>query len=211
MVERRCIVTGETKSAEELIRFVCGPDGMAVPDLACKLPGRGCWVTAVPEAIAKACDKGLFKRHIDAKAKSADEVIGQLLTLLEMRLRQSLALARRAGLAIGGGGKLASYDFMDGMLIAADASQREAKAHRNRLQPEWIYEGFDGCFLGQPFGRESLAYVGILPDERHPSKGLNRKIRQDIIRFQAFLTPLGCQEGPVRCITSHHKVIENSS
>ena len=211
MRERRCIATGETKSAEELIRFVCGPDGMAVPDLAGKLPGRGCWVSAQPEAIQKACDKGLFKRHIDAKALGADELLSQLVKLFGTRLRQTLALARRAGLAIGGGGKLASYDFMDGLLIAADASQREAKAHKNRLQPEWGYEGFDGHFLGQPFGRESLAYVGILPDERHPTKGLNMKIRQDITRFQAFLVPLGCQEGPVRCITSHHKVIEKTN
>ena len=211
MKERRCIASGETKTAEELIRFVCGPDGMAVPDLAGKLPGRGCWVSAEPDAIIKACDKGLFKRHIDAKAGASDEVLEQLKTLLGARLRQTLALARRAGLAIGGGGKLASYDFMDGMLIAADASRREAKAHRNRLQPEWAYEGFDSTFLGQPFGRESLAYVGVLPDERHPSKGLNMRIRQDIARFQAFLVPLGCQEGPVRCITSHQDVIEEIS
>ena len=210
MKERRCIVTGETKSAEELIRFVCGPDGTAVPDLAGKLPGRGCWVTALPEALKKACDKGLFKRHIDAKAMAFEELVSQLVILLEGRLRQSLALGRRAGLAIGGGGKLASYEFMDGLLIAADASAREAKGHKNRLQPEWVYEGLEGSFLGQPFGRESLAYIGILPDERHPEQGLNVKIRQDIERFRAFLTPLGCQEGPVRCITSHQAVVEKN-
>ena len=36
MVERRCIASGEIKPAEELIRFVCGPDGALVPDLARK-------------------------------------------------------------------------------------------------------------------------------------------------------------------------------
>ena len=40
MKERRCIVLGETTSAEELIRFVCDPTGVAVPDLAEKLPAE---------------------------------------------------------------------------------------------------------------------------------------------------------------------------
>jgi len=44
--ERRCIVTGEVQPKAGLIRFVAGPDGEVVPDLAEKLPGRGFWVVA---------------------------------------------------------------------------------------------------------------------------------------------------------------------
>ena len=44
--ERRCIVTGDVQPKGGLIRFVVGPDGMVVPDLAEKLPGRGLWVSA---------------------------------------------------------------------------------------------------------------------------------------------------------------------
>jgi len=38
--ERRCIATGESGPTARLVRFVLGPDGTVVPDLAGKLPGR---------------------------------------------------------------------------------------------------------------------------------------------------------------------------
>jgi predicted RNA-binding protein YlxR (DUF448 family) len=45
---RKCIVTGGTAEKSDLIRFVAGPDGQPVADLAEKLPGRGAWVAALP-------------------------------------------------------------------------------------------------------------------------------------------------------------------
>ena len=60
--ERRCIVTGETQPKAGLIRFVAGPDGQVVPDLAEKLPGRGFWVVADRQALDRAAAKGLFSR-----------------------------------------------------------------------------------------------------------------------------------------------------
>ncbi|HUY68162.1 MAG TPA: DUF448 domain-containing protein, partial [Alphaproteobacteria bacterium] len=43
---RRCLVTGDMRPKDELIRFVVSPDNAVIPDLACELPGRGLWVTA---------------------------------------------------------------------------------------------------------------------------------------------------------------------
>ena len=45
MADRTCIVTGSALPRDQLIRIVSGPDGVAVVDLAEKLPGRGVWVT----------------------------------------------------------------------------------------------------------------------------------------------------------------------
>ena len=39
--ERKCIATGESQPKAGLIRFCVGPDGMIVPDIMGKLPGRG--------------------------------------------------------------------------------------------------------------------------------------------------------------------------
>ncbi len=44
--ERTCALTRELKPVAEMIRFVVGPAGDAVPDVKRKLPGRGIWVTA---------------------------------------------------------------------------------------------------------------------------------------------------------------------
>ena len=60
--ERRCIVTGEVQPKAGLIRFVAGPDGQVVPDLAEKLPGRGIWVTADRAAIFEGNARAAYSR-----------------------------------------------------------------------------------------------------------------------------------------------------
>ena len=49
--KRKCIVSGEVQPKGGLIRFVVGPDGQIVPDVAGKLPGRGIYVSARREAL----------------------------------------------------------------------------------------------------------------------------------------------------------------
>ena len=44
--ERRCLATGAVRPKAALIRFVLGPEGRIVPDVAGNLPGRGLWLTA---------------------------------------------------------------------------------------------------------------------------------------------------------------------
>ncbi|PTT78165.1 DNA-binding protein, partial [Pseudomonas sp. HMWF010] len=44
--QRKDVVLGEATDESRLIRFVEGPGGIVVPDLARKLPGRGIWVGA---------------------------------------------------------------------------------------------------------------------------------------------------------------------
>ena len=41
--ESRDLVSGEVRPRETMIRFVAGPDGWVIPDLAGRLPGRGLW------------------------------------------------------------------------------------------------------------------------------------------------------------------------
>ena len=60
--QRKCLVTGETFPASKLIRFVAGPDGVIVPDVAAKLPGRGCWVQADRDVVEEAIKKKVFLR-----------------------------------------------------------------------------------------------------------------------------------------------------
>lgn len=75
---RTCIVTRESGSPDELLRFVAGPDGRVVPDLKRQLPGRGCWVKAERRFVEKAVAKKLFARalrsEVKAEAALADEV-----------------------------------------------------------------------------------------------------------------------------------------
>lgn len=60
--KRKCLVTKEIYSSSDLIRFVCGPDGNIIPDVAAKLPGRGCWLYAKREILEHAIQKKIFLR-----------------------------------------------------------------------------------------------------------------------------------------------------
>ena len=59
---RKCIVSGEARPRDRMIRFVAGPVGELVPDLDEKLPGRGIWLSAERDMVNTALAKDLFSR-----------------------------------------------------------------------------------------------------------------------------------------------------
>ena len=59
---RLCAATRTVQPVSELIRFVVGPDGEAVPDVKNKLPGRGIWITATRDALGEAIKRKAFAR-----------------------------------------------------------------------------------------------------------------------------------------------------
>lgn len=103
---RQCAVTRDERPIGELIRFVAGPDGAIVPDLAGKLPGRGVWVTATHSAVGQAVARNVFAKSLKRQTK-VDKGLADLVTrLLAERTRQALAFANKAGLVIAGFAKV---------------------------------------------------------------------------------------------------------
>jgi predicted RNA-binding protein YlxR (DUF448 family) len=143
--ERRDVVSGEVMEEARLIRFVAGPDGQVVPDLARKLPGRGIWVAADRESVAAAVKKNLFARSAKAQLKAQPDLPDLVERLLRQRLLAALGLARRAGDLTSGFEKVS----------AAISSGKAA----------WLIEAFDGAADGR---RKILA----LARKASPSPGL---------------------------------------
>ncbi|MDD9911126.1 MAG: RNA-binding protein [Ahrensia sp.] len=106
MAERTCIVTREVCDPVRLIRFVAGPDGSVVPDLKRNLPGRGVWVTARHDCVAKAAQKSLFARGLKAQVKAGAQLADQVEDLLRKRVLSALGIACKAGQCITGSGKV---------------------------------------------------------------------------------------------------------
>jgi len=104
--ERRCVVTGKVGDPAGMIRFVVGPDGALVPDLAGKLPGRGLWVSARREVVERGVGKKLpGRRRAAAGPPCAGFEAGladRLEDLLARRALSLLGLARRAGKLVTG-------------------------------------------------------------------------------------------------------------
>jgi uncharacterized protein len=102
MNDRTCIVTGVAGTADDMIRFVAGPDGTVVPDLKRNLPGRGCWVTARRDLIDKAAAKKMFRRGLKQEV-TVDLELGALVDhLIAKRALGQLGLARKAGAVVTG-------------------------------------------------------------------------------------------------------------
>lgn len=122
---RTCVATREQRQPEDLIRFVAGPDGQIVPDIARKLPGRGVWVTCHRAAVSKAVASGAFARGLRQKVKVDPELPELVDRLLTRRALDLLSICNKAGLVACGSGKVNAWAEAgaDGALVqAADAS-----------------------------------------------------------------------------------------
>ncbi len=108
--ERTCVVTRRVMAREELLRFVMAPDGAVVPDIRCRLPGRGAWVAASHGNVAKAVSKGLLARALRGKTPGAShpapfvrpDLADFVDGLLQQDCLQALALANKAGVVLCG-------------------------------------------------------------------------------------------------------------
>ncbi|MFC5372079.1 RNA-binding protein [Brevundimonas faecalis] len=127
--DRQDLVSRQALDESRLIRFVPGPDGSVVPDLARKLPGRGLWVAADRASIEAAVKKNLFARSAKAPLKPAADLADLVEKLLARRCLEQLGLARREGVLISGFEKSA-------------AAVRGGKA-------VWIIEAADGSADGR--------------------------------------------------------------
>lgn len=161
--ERRCLVTGEVQPKAGLIRFVLGPDGMVVPDLAEKLPGRGFWLTADRAVIEKAVAKGAFSRGAKAQATPPEGLIELIETGLAKRVIELVSLGRKSGVAVAGFEKVKDWlaaGRVKVLLQASDGSERG----KGKL---WTPEGarWFGCLtaseLGLAFGRDHVIHSAL--------------------------------------------------
>jgi predicted RNA-binding protein YlxR (DUF448 family) len=106
MSDRTCIVTRRAGDADDLLRFVAGPDGSIVPDLKRRLPGRGCWVTAQRTYVDEAVRRKLFSRALKREVTMPDDLGGMIDRLLVQSTLGAIGLARKAGQVALGAAKV---------------------------------------------------------------------------------------------------------
>lgn len=198
--ERRDIVSGEVMEEARLIRFVAGPDGQAVPDLARKLPGRGMWVAADRASVTQAAKKGLFARAAKAKVTAPADLADQVESLLRARLLSGLGLARRAGDLTSGFEKVSStiasgkaawlIEASDG---AADGRRKIMAVARKAAPPPGVVGLFGSAELGLALGLENVIHTAFLAGRAA------ERWTEDVRRLAGFspLLPEDWREEPV--------------
>ncbi|MBU6298337.1 MAG: RNA-binding protein [Alphaproteobacteria bacterium] len=171
MRERRCIATGEVRPEEKLIRFVVGPEGDVVPDIAAKLPGRGLWVTADAAVLARAVAKNAFAKAAQASVRAAPGLVALVERLLVQHMQSDLGLARRAGLLVLGfdnvlrglGEKVAPRALVEASEGAEDGRRKLASAAAARgLRIETI-DCLSSTELSLALGRENVIHAAVKP------------------------------------------------
>jgi predicted RNA-binding protein YlxR (DUF448 family) len=167
--ERTCIVTRQTLPEEKLIRFVAGPEGVVVPDLARKLPGRGLWVEAQRGSVEQAVRKGAFARAAKAPLKASPDLADLVENLLKARLLQSLGLARRAGELTWGFEKVAAAIAAGRVAWMVEAADGAHDGRRKLLQtaarqpePPRLIGVFSNAELSLALGLENVIHLAFL-------------------------------------------------
>ena len=135
--ERLCVATRTVRPVSDLIRFVVGPEGDAVPDVKRRLPGRGIWVTATQEALDEAIRRKAFARGFKREVRLPSDLVAHTERQLERAALDALAVAGKASLVAAGFAKAeAVLERGDAvaLLHAAEASPEGSRKLDNAVR-----------------------------------------------------------------------------
>ncbi|THD85414.1 RNA-binding protein [Aliigemmobacter aestuarii] len=190
--ERRCIATGESQPKGGLIRFVVGPDGLVVPDILNRLPGRGLYVAADRAALDRAAAKGLFARAAHQPVKAPEGLADQVEALLARRVIDLLSMARKAGKAVTGYEKVKDW-LVSGRAVALVQAHDGSERGKAKLHPPKGEGAFIGCLssgeMGLAFGRERAIHAALA------AGGLSVRVVEEAARLAGLRGELAMQDG----------------
>ncbi|WP_326831338.1 DUF448 domain-containing protein [Bombella favorum] len=163
--QRRCLVSRMHDAPCHMIRFVVGPEGSIVADLAARLPGRGMWLKADRTVLEDGQLARIFSRAARQKVNVPEGLLESLKDGLAKRLLDGISLGRRAGEAVCGFQKCRER-IVSGrvgvVICAAGASQDEVArllSGQRELPVVWVPR----AVLAASFGREHAVYAVMAP------------------------------------------------
>ena len=182
--ERRCLVTGEPRPREALIRFVLGSDKVVYPDLTEKLDGRGVWITAQKSILEIAVSKRAFNKGFGQAVKIPENLVQIVQDTLINRVLDLISLANKTGAVETGFDKIkdaAQKEKFAFMIEATDGSLAE----KNRLiQYLWgnipVFSLFTREQLSEHIGRDCV-HLAI------KSNKMTTTLQKELMRLDAFL------------------------
>lgn len=171
--ERTCIASRRAGAPDTMIRFVADPDGVVVPDLRHKLPGRGAWVTATRPMVAEAIRRKSFARALKAAVTVPEALADDVEKLLGRAAREALSLANKAGLVVSGFSKVEAAiggQRLAGVIHASDAApdgvRKIGQALRRRFGGDAgrieVSRALDSAELDLALGRAHVIHAALL-------------------------------------------------
>jgi uncharacterized protein len=170
-LSRLCATTHTVRPIADLIRFVVGPTGEAVPDVKNKLPGRGIWVTATRPALEDAIKRKVFSRGFKRDVRLPADLVLRTEMSLERAALDALAIAGKAGTVLAGFTKAETAlekEEVAALLHAAEAAadgKRKLEAAWRRRQPDRllpIITFFTSAQLDLALHRPNVVHAAVL-------------------------------------------------
>jgi len=164
--QRRCIVTGEVRPREDLLRFVVDPSGQLIPDITGRAPGRGIWLSATRDSVKTALSRKLFARAVRRALDVDPEMDDRIEGLLAARCIELIGLVRRAGQAVAGFEKARAWLKQEhaGLLLAARDGAADGREKLQRLAPGLaVLDCMTRAEMGRAFGRDHVVHAVLAP------------------------------------------------
>lgn len=212
--ERRCILTGAHDARDRLTRLAISPDGLVLPDVLARAPGRGAWIAVSRAALEKAAGDGKLKGALARAFKGAAlsvpaDLADKIEAALVRALTDRIGLEWRAGNLLTGSDRIAEQaraGKVHWLGHAADASTDGSR----KLDQAWRVgrdmEGtgatgtrlpLDRMALSVAMGRDNVVHLALT--DAAAAKRLAALVdRLNHFRGQPPDDPGGGSEGPGR-------------
>ncbi len=181
--ERRCILSGEVRPREELVRLALSPEGAVLPDPAAKAPGRGAWIAPARAGLEAAITDGHFRRSLmrafkggpeGASISFPDDLPERIEAALRRHLLDRLGLELRGGNIVLGSARIEEQARSGLVALLAHASDA-SEGSRRKLDQAWrvgtdregsglhgVVLPLDRAALSVALGRENVVHLGVL-------------------------------------------------
>jgi len=167
--ERLCVATRTVRPLSDLIRFVIGPGGEAVPDIKRKLPGRGVWVTATQDALGEAIKRKAFARGFKREVRLSPDLVALTERQLARAALDALAVAGKAGLVAVGFAKTEAalergraVALLHAAEASADGIRKLDVALRQAGGPAAVIGFLTSAQLGLALNRPNVIHAALL-------------------------------------------------
>lgn len=182
--DRKCIVTGEVKPKEALLRFTISPDNTVVPDFKKKLPGKGIYVSNSKKALETAVSKNLFSKAMKKNVKAGAELIQTVENILRKKGLESISLAKKAGILVTGFEKVSEKikrEKIAFLLEAKDAGADGRKKMAALAKNMEVFALYDVEELDKALDRVNTVHAAFVKGE------MSKMVYNEFHRFQTFL------------------------
>ncbi len=176
--ERRCILAGESSARDGLVRLAISPDGLVLPDVAAKAPGRGAWIGVTRPELETALADGHLRKALMRAFKGApltipDDLPERVEAALARHFCDRLGLELRSGNIVLGSARIeeqARSGRIATLLHASDSSDdgrrkldqgwrvgsdAEGSGQRGQVLP------LDRTALSVALGRDNVVHLGV--------------------------------------------------